>query len=78
MCREFIDRFHCSYRLPIEYEDGERVNETVKVVTLTGGELLVESYITYSNVTETGEEKDRRTDGQTDRRTYRLTKGRVD
>jgi hypothetical protein len=51
--------------LPIEYEDGERVNETVKVVTLTGGELLVESYITYSNVTETGEEKYRLRDGQT-------------
>ena len=51
--------FYCSYRLPIEYEDGERVNETVKVVTLTGGELLVESYITYSNVTETGEDKHR-------------------
>jgi hypothetical protein len=57
--------FSCSYRLPIEYEDGERVNETVKVVTLTGGELLVESYITYSNVTETGEEKLRLKDGHT-------------
>jgi hypothetical protein len=57
--------FSCSYRLPIEYEDGERVNETVNVVTLTGGELLVESFITYSNVTETGEDRHRLRNGHT-------------